>query len=151
MSPATPLPPAQIRDLWIRPALVLGPSTPLSDTAAALRTREVSAAVVGEAGAPVCVVTERDITRAVAEGCDPSTPIGDLATGDPISVDRSTTILDAAVTMLRVGVRHLVVAERQRVVGLVSMRDLLAALVTAATTESTVVHLTRFEIESGPR
>jgi CBS domain-containing protein len=151
MTPSTPLPPAHVRDMWIRPALVLGPRTSLSDTAAALRAREVSAAVVGEAGAPVAVVSERDITRAVAEGRDPATPVCDVATGDPVTVDRSTTVLDAAAVMLRLGVRHLVVAERQRVVGLVSMRDLLAALVTAATCESTVVRLTRFRIESPPR
>ncbi|HKY66280.1 MAG TPA: CBS domain-containing protein, partial [Acidimicrobiales bacterium] len=136
----------QVRDLWIRPALVLGPRTTLSDTAAALRARDVSAAVVGHAGAPIAVVTERDLTRAVADGTGPHAAVGELATDDPVTVAPTTTVLDAATTMLRTGVRHLVVAERRRVVGIVSMRDLLAALVTASTTPHEV-HPTRFAVE----
>lgn len=149
MTAATPLPPPQVRDLWIRPALVLGPRTTLADTAAALRARDVSAAVVGHAGAPIAVVTERDLTCAVAEGIDLGTEVGELATGDPVTVAATTTVLDAATTMVRTGVRHLVVAERHRVVGIVSMRDLLVALVTAARLPHGV-HPARFPVDPPP-
>ena len=100
----------RIGDLFLQEALVLGPRTTLRDAARAMRARDVSSAVVGVPSSPVAIVTERDVTRAVAEGLTPDEPVEQIATSDPVTVDPRTGVLDAATTMLRSGLRHLVVA-----------------------------------------
>ena len=139
-----------VGELWIQPALVLGPRTTLSEAARAMRVRDLSSAVVGTPHARVSIVTERDITRAVAEGRAPDEPVGEIATADPLTVGRATEVLDAATIMLRAGLRHLVVTDDHKVVGVVSMRDVLAALVTSATAESVVIRLSRLSLEPPP-
>ena len=146
MAETAPLP--RVGDLWIQPALILEPGTTLTEAARAMRVRDVSSAVVGIPGAPVAIVTERDLVRAIAESRAADEALERIATSDPLTVERSTTVLDAATTMLRAGLRHLVVVDDHKVVGVVSMRDLLAALVTSATADSAVVHLWRLSIES---
>lgn len=146
MAETAPLP--RVGELWIQPALILEPGTTLTEAARAMRVRDVSSAVVGIPGAPVAIVTERDLVRAIAESRAADEAVERIATSDPLTVERSTTVLDAATTMLRAGLRHLVVVDDHKVVGVVSMRDLLGALVTSATADSAVVHLWRLSIES---
>ena len=145
--PETMHPPLlQVGDLFLQQALVLGPRTTLGEAARAMRVRDVSAAVIGVPSSPVAIVTERDVTRAVAEGLTPDHPVEDIATSDPLTVEPETAVLDAATTMLRSGLRHLVVAHDHRVVGVVSMRDVLTALVTSATADTVVVRLDRLSL-----
>lgn len=48
--------------------------------------------------------------------------------------------------MLNEGLRHLVVSKRHKVVGIVSIRDALAALVSAVTPETVFVRLERITV-----
>lgn len=79
-----------------------------------------------ERGERVRVLTERDITRAVAEGADTRhTPLAEY-----MSLELHLTWPDdeshqVASHMLELGVRHLPVTENGKVIGMISMRDLL--------------------------
>lgn len=76
----------------------------------------------------VGVVSERDIVRAVAEGADlESDRAGDVMALETVSVASDATIAEAARMMLEGGMRHLPVLKGDRVVGVVSIRDLLSA------------------------
>jgi len=76
----------------------------------------------------VGVVSERDIVRAVAEGADlESDRAGDVMALETVSVACDATIAEAAQMMIDGGMRHLPVLKDDRVVGVVSIRDLLAA------------------------
>ncbi len=78
------------------------------------------------------IISERDIIRSLAEGGDPTDErVGDWMSVDLSTVGPSTPIEDAADLMLEGGMRHLpivdVVDGHRKVVGMVSVRDLLAA------------------------
>jgi CBS domain-containing protein len=76
------------------------------------------------------ILTERDVlTRVVAPGLDPDTTrIGQVMTRNPDCVRPDSRPVDALIRMREKGFRHLPVVENDRVVGMVSIRDLYDAV-----------------------
>jgi CBS domain-containing protein len=75
------------------------------------------------------IVTERDILKAVARGKDVDVAIaGDLMSRDVLTVPPETPLHIAARIMASRWIRHLPVVESGKVVGVVSLRDLVAVL-----------------------
>jgi signal-transduction protein with cAMP-binding, CBS, and nucleotidyltransferase domain len=74
------------------------------------------------------IFSERDLmTRVVAGGRDArSTAVADVMTKDLATVEEAAAMEDAMELMQNRGCRHLPVLRAGRVVGLVSMRDLMA-------------------------
>lgn len=102
----------------------------LADAASRMDYHEIGALAVVRDGVVVGVFTERDVLRAVAAGADPmETPVGAYMTPDPVKVGPEVEVEEAARKMIVLGVRHLPVAEGDRVVGMLSARDLLGPLV----------------------
>jgi signal-transduction protein with cAMP-binding, CBS, and nucleotidyltransferase domain len=90
--------------------------------------------VLGPEG-PASIVTERDIVRALAQEADPDTVwVADVATSDLITVEPTTTILEAIRHMASERVRHIPVKEKGEVVGFVASEDLVDLV--AATSSS---------------
>ena len=76
------------------------------------------------------VVSERDIVRALADDMDlDATRVEDLMTTDLVCAEPDESVLVVATRMLDNGIRHLPVVEDGVVIGMVSERDLLRALV----------------------
>jgi CBS domain-containing protein len=76
------------------------------------------------------LVTERDIRRAVASGTDLSTAVSTLMSDEPDTFDPDLDVWDAATWIAESGYRHLpVVGDDGELKGVVSIRDLLKALV----------------------
>ncbi|MFJ9643505.1 CBS domain-containing protein [Streptomyces sp. NPDC101206] len=72
------------------------------------------------------IVTDRDITvRAVAVGLDRGAPIGEVMTTPAVTVDLADDIHAAYRTFRNSGVRRLPVMDGQRVVGMLTVDDLL--------------------------
>jgi CBS domain-containing protein len=96
----------------------------LGDAARAMDGRRVGAALVFEGERLVGILTERDILRAVArEGV--TGPVADWMTPHPETIEASDTTGHAAAVMIHGGFRHLPVADGERVVGIISIRDLM--------------------------
>jgi len=75
------------------------------------------------------VLTERDIVRAIADGADPgATLVGDYMTGEATTATSQTRVVEAAQTMVGLGIRHLPVVDDGRSIGVVSLRDILIEL-----------------------
>jgi signal-transduction protein with cAMP-binding, CBS, and nucleotidyltransferase domain len=75
----------------------------------------------------VGVITERDLLRCVSEGIDPSTPSSERMTRHVLTAGPTTELAQAMALMVDGHFRHLpVVNEEGLVVGVVSMRDLMA-------------------------
>jgi signal-transduction protein with cAMP-binding, CBS, and nucleotidyltransferase domain len=76
------------------------------------------------------IVTETDLTRRVmAEGMNPEEePIERVMTTPILKIDAEATLLDANDLMSEKGIRHLGVQKNGKLVGLISVRDLLVFL-----------------------
>jgi len=126
----------RLADLSLRPIVTIGPDEPLRTAAQVMRTSNVSSLVVNQPTKPIAIITERDITRAVADGRDPGTAVIALASPNPLTIPADATAIDAATRMLGEGVRHLVVTSGDRAVGIVSIRDILGALTQTLTPDA---------------
>ena len=90
-----------------------------------------SVVVVDEANRPIGIFTERDLVRAVAEGIPMNMPISHIMTKNVIVAKTEESLTTAAHKMLDHGIRHLpVVDEDGRLVGIISIRDVVKALIT---------------------
>ena len=120
-------PDTPISKLDLRPPVREGRDATIRQVAALMRAEDVSSVVIDTE--PPSIVTERDLTRALAEAIDPSEPAMRVATRAPVWVPPTITIVHAAATMVQVGMRHmLVVATSGEPVGVLSMRDLFEIL-----------------------
>jgi CBS domain-containing protein len=97
----------------------------LREAATRMTERRVGAVVVLDGDRLLGILTERDILRAVGEDRDASATVEDCMTKHPEVVEPSDTTDHAAVLMIHGGFRHLPVVEGGRVVGIVSIRDLM--------------------------
>ena len=120
--------------LATRAVLSLGAEVSLRVAARRMVERRVGSAVVlTEDGRPG-IITERDLMRALAEGADPDeTTVEAFMTPDALTASPSWDLLHAGTSMLRGGFRHLLVMDANgSVAGVVSMRDLVRALLESA-------------------
>ena len=80
-----------------------------------------------EAGEIVGIVTERDLVRkGLASNRDAgSTQVSAVMSSPLLSIDVNRTIRDASKAMAEQGVRHLAVTENGKIVGMLSVRDLV--------------------------
>ncbi|MEZ0318455.1 MAG: CBS domain-containing protein [Pyrobaculum sp.] len=90
-----------------------------------------SVVVVDRGGRPIGIITERDVVRLLAQEVDFKTPLEQVARKNLITASPDDTALSAAVKMIENNIRHMPVVEGGRVVGVVSIRDVLRALLTA--------------------
>jgi CBS domain-containing protein len=93
-----------------------------------MREKRIAAVVVMEGERLVGIITERDMTcRVVAAGLDPdATSCKDVMTANPDTLSPDDTASDALNMMRERNYRHLPVVKGDRVVGMVSVRDLYA-------------------------
>ena len=137
----------RVDDLELRPVVTVGAQAPLYQVARVMRAHDISALVVGRPGELISIVTERDLTQALADGHPPATDVRTIASPLPITVSPDATAVDAAALMLRHGVRHLVVVRGRHAVGVLSMRIVLAALVAAVTPDTMVLMLEQLRLD----
>lgn len=106
--------------------ITVGEEATLLDVAMTLAGADIGAVVVGSPVSAVGVVSERDVVRAVADGKDlAATPAMSVASESLVWADVSTTVADVAEQMMEKWVRHVLVEQGGRLVGIVSARDLL--------------------------
>ena len=78
------------------------------------------------------IVSERDLVRALAARRDPATTKArDIASTRLVWCDAESTVAEVAEEMMERWVRHVLVEDEGRVVGIVSARDLLGAYAAA--------------------
>ena len=86
------------------------------------------ASVVDPDGSLVGVVSERDIVRLIGEGGDLERPVRDIMTPDPVTVAETDEVETAIERMSAHHCRHLPVLNGRSLVGVVSVRDIIAHL-----------------------
>lgn len=89
-----------------------------------------SVVIVNENKQPIGIVTERDIIRRIiADGKDPKiTKVNDIKTTSLITIDPETNLYNAALTMIKYGIRRLPVVKENTLYGIITSDDLVSYL-----------------------
>ncbi|XVU23320.1 CBS domain-containing protein [Actinoplanes sp. CA-054009] len=132
------------KDVMTSPVVTVAPTAPVEEAVALLTSNSVTAlpVVAAATGALLGMVSEGDLLRhrvpadptahllapTPAEGARPTT-VAEAMTPTPITTWPGADLADIAETMLRADVRSLPVVDDGTVVGIVSRRDILRAMV----------------------
>jgi CBS domain-containing protein len=113
-----------VGDLVTRPPLGCSPDTTVRDAARRMRESGVAALLIESD--PPGIVTDRDFrNRVLAEGLDPMTPVSRVCTVPMVTVPAESLLVEALAVMLEHGVRHLPVVRTGRVIGVVTVTDIV--------------------------
>jgi CBS domain-containing protein len=113
-----------VGELMTTEVLTVDPSDTIGETAEKMVDRGVSSAVVSDYGRLIGIVTERDLTRAVAGRVHSSEArVREWMTPDPVTLTRDASAAEAARIMLEQRFRHIPIVEDEHTVGIVSIRD----------------------------
>ena len=118
----------RIRSVMEQKKLVTAaPETTVAQAAKLMAKRNVGAVMVVENERLIGIFTERDaVFRVIAKGLNAhTTPLADVMTGTPHTVDPDKTFGYALLTMHENGFRHLPVIENGKPIGIISSRNAL--------------------------
>ncbi len=113
------------REIMTRNVKTAAPATTLKEVAALMRDGDMGAVPVVENGKLIGIVTDRDIVvRALAEGRDAATPIGEVMTTEIYSVRENDFVFEAIRLMGDRQVRRVpIVNEAGELAGIIAMAD----------------------------
>ena len=108
------------------PPVTASPEETVARAAARMEARGVGSVVVTEDGRPVGILTERDLVRMTGEAVEPQgVAVREWMTRDPDVIGPDEPVTRAFHALAERGYRHFPVVEDGRLVGVVSIRDLL--------------------------
>ena len=115
-----------LRSLVQRAAVTCEASRTLAEVAALMRSQGVGSVVVVDAqGRPLGIVTSHDMVRVAAEEGG-GRPVAEIMSSDPVSLPAHALAYEAAVAMTARHIRHILVMDEGRLIGVVSERDLFS-------------------------
>lgn len=119
----------------------VAPSMTVYDAIALMADRDIGSLLVVEEGLLVGILSERDYARKIIlQGrASRDTLVREVMTADPITVSSDQSVDECLRLMTDHRVRHLPVVEGQRLVGVVSIGDLVNAIIRAQA--QTIEHL----------
>jgi CBS domain-containing protein len=137
VQPSAPLP-ATVADVMQPPVTSVEQNDHVAAAAYLMKRANATALIVTQAqtGQPVGIITDADISHAVADGKNPNdVRIYQLMTTDPTVVNTTTSIRDAARLMTSKRFRHLPVVGDAGLVGIVDITDVCRVLLEADESE----------------
>ncbi|HEY3694451.1 CBS domain-containing protein [Phenylobacterium sp.] len=116
----------------------VAPTETVAAVAALLHSRRVGALVVLDAERVVGIVSERDVVRLVAEsgGAALARPVADCMTRDVLFAEPGETVDSLLERMTDRRVRHLPVCKAERLVGIISIGDLVKSKISEVEAEA---------------
>lgn len=116
----------------------VGPTETVAAVTALLHSRRVGALVVLESDAVVGIVSERDVVRAFAESGASAleNPVSSCMTADVLFAEPGETVDSLLSRMTDRRIRHLPVCKNARLVGIVSIGDLVKSKISEVEAEA---------------
>lgn len=120
--------PMNVSDIMTQAAVSDAPDDTLAEASSKMWQQQTGSLLIMEGERLIGIVTERDVLRSVGEGKDPKAlSLRDVMTTDVVTVTPDSGVRDAADIMFEKWFRHLpVVTTEGKVVGIISLRDLLS-------------------------
>ena len=115
-------------DIMSSPVYTISPTSTVYEAAKIMADNNVGSLVVVEGTRPIGIVTKGDLVKKVlAKGRNPaSVVVGEIMSTPLLYVEPTTPILEVAKIMARSNIRHLPVIEGQKLLGIVTDRDILS-------------------------
>ena len=116
----------------------VGPGETIAAVTALLHSRRVGALIVLDAERVVGIVSERDVVRAVAEGGAAALGqvVARVMTRDVLFAEPGETVDSLLTRMTDRRIRHLPVCQKERLVGIVSIGDLVKSKISEVEAEA---------------
>jgi CBS domain-containing protein len=120
----------KLNDIFTRVVITARPDETLAAVAARMQQHNVGAVVVVRDDRPIGILTDRDIALALgARGVSPQIAAREVMTREVLAIPEDAGIFTATRFIQERGVRRLPIVDREdRLVGMVSLDDLLRAL-----------------------
>jgi CBS domain-containing protein len=115
-----------VQQMMSSPVVHVEPDDNVADALRAMIDRDIGAVVVVDDGRPVGVFTERDVSRRILD--DPQLmvrTVGDVMSTPVVSVAPTDEVVFRFALMTGKGIRRLPVVEGDRLIGIITERDLL--------------------------
>ena len=118
--------PVQLSEIMTAGVVTASPEASAVSVARQMRDHRVGSVVIVDAGgAPVAMVTDRDLTiRVFAAGGDSEAPVGDHASRPLVCGEPAMELDEAAALMVQHRVRRLPVVDEGRLAGIVTLDDI---------------------------
>lgn len=115
-----------VKNFMNRSYISVSPDVSALEAVKVMDEKNIGSVLVMEGNKLVGILTERDVLRKIASKAkDPSkVKVSEVMSSNVITIGPETTISDAANIMVNKGIRRLPVIENNRVVGVITMRDL---------------------------
>ena len=109
-----------------------------------MKEEDIGCVLVMESDHLLGILSERDYARKMilTGKASHNTPVSEIMTGDVICTTRKNTVDECMDLMSRCDFRHLPVLENDRVLGMVSIRDLVASVIREQ--KDTIEHLQHY-------
>jgi signal-transduction protein with cAMP-binding, CBS, and nucleotidyltransferase domain len=118
------------REAIRRAPVTAAPETSVAEIAKTMNDAVVGAVVIVEGGAPIGIVTDRDlVTRVVAQGIDVESPVIDVMSINLVTLDAGADLRDAIPLFASHAVRRLPLVDEGQMVGMLSLDDLIIDVV----------------------
>jgi len=120
----------KVREVMTQVVLTAETGTTIAEAASLMAQRRVGSTLVVDDQRLLGIFTERDIVKALSQDASAThQAIGHWMTRNPQTISSDATVDQALRRMLDGGFRHLPVVDGERMVGMISMRDLSRAQV----------------------
>ncbi len=121
-----------VKDIIQRKVVTIEPDDTVMLAAQRMKDKMVGSLVVLDGDKPAGIITDRDIAiRVVGAGKDPTTPVKEVMTKDPITIRDDASFFELTKTFRDAAVRRLIVVNKEgKLVGLISIDDVLELLTT---------------------
>ena len=119
-----------VREFLRKAPVTVPPQCTLEEAARLMGDRGVGALLVVSGDQVVGIATDRDIAvRGMGAGMPLTTMVGDVMTEHPVTIEGSADVFEAYRVLKGAGIRRLPVLEEGKLGGIVTVDDLLVALV----------------------
>ena len=117
-----------VKDWMSKPVMTIKPNASVHEAATTMSKHSVGSLVVSRDNKrPDGILTERDVLRKIiANRKDPdATKVEDIMTKKAVTVDVDTSLLEISKIMSKNLLRRIVVTEKDKMIGIITSRDLL--------------------------
>ena len=121
-----------VRDIMSKEVKVVRPDSSVKEVVATMNKFDIGSIVVVQGNRPVGIITERDILRRIVQPClAPETLTArQVMTSPVLTISETASIDEAAKLMAKKKVKKLPVMDKQKLVGIVTLTDIVTKVPT---------------------